>query len=144
MNMVAYTAMMRPRSSSGTRLCMIVFVAAICTVAENPTTNNTTIEIQKTRDAENSTRPIAHNIDVPAIHRASPLNSVRAAKCNAPSTAPTPAELINKPSPRAPPPKRSLAKIGRKTEYCNPSRLTQLSSSSAERIGKSLIAKRKP
>src|SRR5712692_8853492 len=122
----------------------MVFVAAICTVAENPTTKSTAIDNQNTRDCEKSTNPIPHIAEVPAIQRASPLNSVRAAKCNAPSTAPTPAELISKPRPRAPPCKMSFAKIGRKTEYCSPSKLSQLSNSNAERIGTSLIAKRKP
>src|SRR5260370_23707892 len=115
----------------------MVFVAAICTVAENPTTNSTTIDIQKVRDAEKSTRPIAQDIDVPAIQRASPLNSARAAKCTAPNTAPTPPELITKPTPRGPPCKISWAKIGRKTEYCSPSKLSQLSKSSAEPIAES-------
>src|SRR5260370_7124546 len=100
----------------------MVFVAAICTVAENPTTNSTTIDIQKVRDAEKSTRPIAQDIDVPAIQRASPLNSVRAAKCSAPSTAPTPAELITKPRPRPPPCTLSSAQTGTKTQSSHPPR----------------------
>ena len=38
----------------------------------------------------------------------------------------------------------SFAKIGRNTEYCKPSKLSMLSSSSADRIGLSLIANRNP
>src|SRR6266849_8505877 len=102
------------------------------------------MDSQKTRDCEKSTNPIPHAVDVAAIHRASPLNSVRAAKCSAPNTAPTPAELVSKPSPRAPPCKMSFAKIGRKTAYCSHSKLSQLSNNSAERIGQSLIANRQP
>src|ERR1700730_14607688 len=34
--------------------------------------------------------------------------------------------------------------MGRKTEYCSPSKLSQLNNSSADRIGTSLIAKRNP
>src|SRR5258708_32337686 len=122
----------------------MVFVAAICTVAEKPTTKSTTIDNQNTRDWEKMINPMPHVVAVAAIQRASPVNSVRAAKCSAPSTAPPPAELISTPSPRGPPCKMSFAKIGRKTEYCSPSKLSQLSNSSADRIGTSLIAKRKP
>src|SRR5258708_23091043 len=113
----------------------------MCAVVESATTNRTAVDIQKGRDAEKSTRRSAQDIDVPATQRDSPLNSVRAAKGSPPRTAPTPAELISKPRPRGPPCKISWAKIGRKTEYCSPSKLSQLSKSSAERIGKSLIAK---
>ncbi len=38
----------------------------------------------------------------------------------------------------------SRAKIGMNTEYCRPNMLIRLTSSSAERIGRSLIAKRNP
>src|SRR5258706_7903875 len=34
--------------------------------------------------------------------------------------------------------------MGRKTEYCKPNKLSQLSNRSADRIGRSLIAKRNP
>ena len=73
MNIVAYTAITLPLSSSGTRFCTVVFVAAICEVAANPTTNKTTLEIQKTCDCENPTKPMAQMMDIAAIHFASPL-----------------------------------------------------------------------
>jgi len=67
MNIVAYTAITRPRSSSGTRFCTIVFVAAICTVAAKPTTSNTVAENQNTLDCEKRTRQIPHIIAVPLV-----------------------------------------------------------------------------
>ncbi len=73
MNIVAYTAITRPRNSSGTRFCTVVFVAAICEVAANPTTNNTAQEIQKMCDCENPISPIAQITDIAAIHFANPL-----------------------------------------------------------------------
>ena len=66
-------AIKRPRNSSGTRFCTVVFVAAICEVAANPTTNNTAQEIQKICDCENAINPIAQITDIAAIHFANPL-----------------------------------------------------------------------
>ena len=73
MNIVAYTAMIRPRSRSGTRFCKVVFVAAICTVAQNPTTESTAIESQNTFDCEKITKATAQVVEVAAIHLANPL-----------------------------------------------------------------------
>ena len=73
MNMVAYTAITRPRNSSGTRFCIVVLVAAICEVAANPTANSTAHEIQKICDCENEINPIAQITDIAAIHFANPL-----------------------------------------------------------------------
>src|SRR5215471_1409667 len=73
MNIVAYTAITRLRSSSGTRFWTRVFVAAICDVAANPTTNSTPTHNQKTFAPEKISKPIAQVIEVAAIHRANPL-----------------------------------------------------------------------
>src|SRR5262249_36020131 len=128
----------------GERFCTVVLVAAICEVAANPTTNNTTIESQKILDCEKIRRHTEQISDIAAIHFANPLYVVRAANCRAPSTAPTPAALIRKPSPRAPECRTPSAKIGMNTEYCRPNRLNMLINNSVERIGLSLMAKRNP
>src|SRR4029453_7666892 len=92
----------RPRHSSGPPFFTVVVVAAICDVAANPTTNSTAADSQKTCDCENTIKPQAQITDIAAIHLAKPLYDVRAANCSAPSTAPTPAELISMPRPFAP------------------------------------------
>ena len=91
MNIIAYTAITRLRSSSGTRFCTVVFVAAIIEVAENPTTKSTPAENQKTVEYENRIKQTEEMIAIPAIHLANPLKCFRVANCNAPSAAPTPA-----------------------------------------------------
>lgn len=91
MNIVAYTAITRLRNSSGTRFCTVVFVAAIIEVAANPTTKSTAAENQNTVEYENKIKHTDETIAIPAIHFASPLKFLRAANCNAPSAAPTPA-----------------------------------------------------
>ena len=73
MNIVAYTAITRLRRSSGTRFWISVFVAAICEVAANPTTNSTTTQSQKTLAPEKISSPIAVVVEVAAIHRGNPL-----------------------------------------------------------------------
>src|SRR5881392_1393811 len=73
MNIVAYTAITRLRSSSGTRFWISVLVAAICEVVANPTTNSTTAHSQKTFAPEKISKPMAHVVEVAPIHRASPL-----------------------------------------------------------------------
>lgn len=73
MNIVAYTAITRLRSSSGTRFWIRVFVAAICDVAANPTTKSTRTHNQKTFASEKISKPTAQVVEVAAIHRANPL-----------------------------------------------------------------------
>src|SRR5262249_12633961 len=72
MNIVAYTAISRLRSSSGTRFCTVVFVAAICEVAANPITNSSAADNQNIVDWENAIRQHDKPTDIAAIPRASP------------------------------------------------------------------------
>ncbi len=73
MNIVAYTAITRLRSSSGTRFWISVFVAAICDVAANPTKKSIAIHGQNIFAFEKRIRNTAQVVDVAATHRASPL-----------------------------------------------------------------------
>ena len=66
MNIVAYTAISRPRNCSGERFCTVVFVAAICEVAANPTMNSTRMDSQKAFDCEKISRHTEQITDMAA------------------------------------------------------------------------------
>src|ERR1700680_3827501 len=73
MHIVGDTAMRRLRSSSGTRPCTIVLVAASCEVAEKPTISSIAADSQNTCDCENKISPTAQAVEVAAIHSTRPL-----------------------------------------------------------------------